>query len=393
MHKTPLVADWTFPTKIRLGPGRITELANACRELGIQHPLLVTDPGLANLPMVREAIMANEAKGLRTGLFSQLQSNPLGSNVLSGVEAFHAGRHDSIIAFGGGSAMDVGKLIAFLAGQSRPLWDFEDLEDYWRRANSSTIAPIIAIPTTSGTGSEVGRAGVVTDETTNKKRIIYHPKMMPGIVICDPELVIGLPRDLTAWTGMDALTHCLEAYCAIGYHPSADGIALEGLTLVRQWLPRAVADGSDLEARTHMMAAAMMGATAFQKGLGAIHALSHPVSSLYDSHHGLTNAVFTPYVLMFNKPAITNRLCNLARYLNLPSASFDAVIEWILELRDQFNIFHTASELGVKPGHLDKLSEMASIDPTGASNPITIDKFAARSMYEAAMVGRCDPIK
>ncbi len=386
--KSSLAANWSLPTEIRIGPGRVSEVANACQSVGISRPLLVTDPGLANLPMVTKVITANEAEGLPTGLFSELQPNPLGSNVVAGVDVFRAGEHDGVIAFGGGSAMDVGKLIAFLSGQSRPLWDFEDISDYWTRANIDTIAPIVAVPTTSGTGSEVGRAGVAIDESINTKKVIFHPKMMPSVVICDPTLVTGLPRNLTAWTGMDALTHCLEAYCANGYHPIADGIALEGLALIRQWLPKVVADGSDLEARTHMMAAATMGATAFQKGLGAIHALSHPIGAIYDTHHGLTNAVLTPYVLNFNKPVLSDRLTDMARYLDLPSPSFQAILDWILALRDELRIPHAASELRVKFDCLDKLAGMAAVDPTASTNPIPVDVADLRAIYESAIDGR-----
>ena len=388
MGKAFLVADWSFPTNIHIGPGRIKELANACRSIGINHPLLVTDPGLAALPIVRDTIAANEADGLPTGLFSEVKPNPLGSNVFSGVKAFISGKHDGIIAFGGGSAMDVGKLIAFIAGQSLSIWDFEDIGDYWRRANASAIAPIVAVPTTSGTGSEVGRAGVVIDETTNTKKVIFHPNMMPSIVICDPELVLELPENLTAWTGMDALVHCLEAYCANSYHPAAQGIAIEGLALIQNWLPRAVANGSDLEARTHMMTAAIMGAIAFQKGLGAIHAMSHPVGTFYDTHHGLTNAVFTPYVMSFNKPAIADRMRELARHLDLRSQSFNGVLDWTLQLREEFKIFHTAFELGVQLNDLEQLSMMAAADPTASTNPIPVDEASFRSIYEAAMIGK-----
>ncbi len=387
MTKTTLTGNWSYPTAVRMGAGRISELAEACRTLGMARPLLVTDPGLKALPMVIDALAANDTAGLTTGLFYEVKPNPLGSNVDAGVQAFTNGNHDGVIAFGGGSAMDVGKLIAFMAGQSRSLWDFEDIGDYWTRANSSAIAPIVAVPTTSGTGSEVGRAGVATHEGTQTKKVIFHPRMMPGVVICDPELVAGLPANLTAWTGMDALVHCLEAYCATGYHPIADGVALEGLKLIRHWLPRAVADGADLEARAHMMSAAAMGATAFQKGLGAIHSLSHPVGAIYDTHHGLTNAVFIPYVLMFNQPAIKDRMADLARYLELRQPSFQAVVDWTLALREQFEIPHTATTLDIEANRLDDLASMAAMDPTASSNPVPVKAAAMRCIYEAAMAG------
>ena len=380
-------ANWSYPTQIRIGAGRVSELPEACKLLQISRPLLVTDPGLAQLSIVSNALTINKSMGIHTGLFTGLKPNPISSDVVAGVKVFLAGKHDGIIAMGGGSAMDVGKLIAFMAEQSRPIWDFEDIGDYWTRAKPNVIAPIIAVPTTSGTGSEVGRAGVITDEDKFTKKIIFHPKMMPGVVICDPELVVGLPPNLTAWTGMDALVHCLEAYCANSYHPLADGIALEGLSLIHKWLPRAVLNGADLEARGHMMAAAIMGATAFQKGLGAIHALSHPISAIYDTHHGMTNAVFTPYVLMFNKNAVEDRLSYIARYLALPSPSFTGIVDWILDLREQFQIPHSASELGIEFERIDEIAAMAAADPTASTNPVSVDASKMRSIYSAALNG------
>jgi len=383
-----LHANWNYPTTVRFGVGRISELAEACKALGMAHPLLVTDPGLASLPMVSDALTANRDGGLPTGLYADVKPNPLGSNVTDGLTAYRNGGHDGVIAFGGGSAMDAGKLIAFMAGQTRPLWDFEDVGDNWTRADVGGIAPIIAVPTTSGTGSEVGRAAVATEEESHTKKILFHPKMLPGIVICDPALAAGLPASLTAWTGMDALAHCLEAFCAPGYHPMADGVAVEGLRLIKDWLPKAVEDGSDLEARAHMMTAAAMGATAFQKGLGAIHSLSHPVGSVYDTHHGLTNAVFMPYALVFNRPAIEDRMTRLARWLELPDPSFQAILDWTLQLRAKFGISHTAAELGVEESRLDELAEMAANDPTAPTNPVPVEAQDMRRMYDAAMAGK-----
>ena len=380
--------NWNYPTNIRFGIGRIEFLADACQELGITRPLLVTDPGIADLPMISTAVAANSANGLETHVFSRVQSNPISSNVVDGITQYRKDNHDGIIAWGGGSAMDTGKLIAFMSGQTRSIWDFEDIGNNWKLANQNDIATIIAVPTTSGTGSEVGRAAVVTNTETNTKKIIFHPKMLPSIVICDPRLVVGLPSNLTAWTGMDALAHCLESYLAPGYHPMADGIALEGMKLIKEWLPKAVADGTDLEARAHMMSAATIGATAFQKGLGAIHSLSHPVGSYYDTHHGLTNAVFTPYVLQYNRPAIEEPLLRLSRWLDLPSNGYQAVLDWILKLREQLNIPHTADKLGVEESCLPKLAEMAANDPTACTNPLPVDKAQMLEMYKAAMIGQ-----
>ena len=380
-------ANWSFPTSVRFGAGRISELAESARAVGMSRPLVVTDRGLADSTIVAQALAVLAADSLKATLFTGVEPNPTDHNLEAGIAAFKSDDHDGVVAMGGGSALDLGKLVAFMCKQTRPVWDFEDIGDYWTRANASAIAPIVAVPTTSGTGSEVGRAGVATHEGMQTKKVIFHPRMMPGVVICDPELVAGLPANLTAWTGMDALVHCLEAYCATGYHPIADGVALEGLKLIRHWLPRAVADGADLEARTHMMSAAAMGATAFQKGLGAIHSLSHPVGAIYDTHHGLTNAVFIPYVLMFNQPAIKDRMADLARYLELRQPSFQAVVDWILALREQFEIPHTATTLDIEADRLDDLASMAAMDPTASSNPVPVKAAAMRCMYEAAMAG------
>jgi alcohol dehydrogenase class IV len=383
-----LKGNWNYPTAMRFGPGRVAELPEACRALGMKRPLLVTDPGLAKLPMIGDAVAANEAAGLPTGVFSDVRPNPVGKNIDDGVRAFRDGGHDGVIAWGGGSGLDAGKVIAFMSGQTRPVWDFEDRGDNWLRADEAGIAPIVAVPTTAGTGSEVGRAGVVLDEATHVKKIIFHPRILPSIVISDPELTLGLPPHITAATGMDALAHCLEAYCAPGYHPMADGIAVEGMRLIKDWLPRAVADGTDLAARAHMLAAASMGATAFQKGLGAIHALSHPVGALYDTHHGLTNAVFMPYVLAFNRAAIEERLTRLAAYLELPNPSFAAVMSWVMELRETFKVPHTLRDLGVGDDRLDELSEMAAEDPSAGGNPIPIGVPELKGMFVAALEGR-----
>ncbi|MDH3453377.1 MAG: iron-containing alcohol dehydrogenase [Gammaproteobacteria bacterium] len=383
-----LSGNWNYPTTIRFGAGRITELPQICAELGVQRPLLVTDPGLVKLPLV-EGVMENCQSGaLQMGIFSDIKPNPVGRNVEQGLLMLRDGAHDGVIAVGGGSAMDAGKAIAFMAPQTQSMWDFEDVGDNWRAAQTDGILPIIAVPTTAGTGSEVGRASVIVNEALNQKIVVFHPRMLPSVVLSDPELTLGLPPHMTAATGMDALAHCLEAYCAPGYHPMADGIAVEGMRLVKDALPRAFADGADIEARAHMLIAASMGATAFQKGLGAIHALSHPVGALYDTHHGLTNAVFMPYVLAFNRPAIEERLQRLARWLALPDPGFAAVLAWVLELREQLSIPHTLAALGVDDQHLTQLAEMAPRDPTAGGNPIPLDEHNSRELLQAALEGR-----
>ncbi len=383
-----LKGNWGYPTQILFGAGRIKNLAEACKSLGMSRPLLVTDPGLAGLPMVTAAVAANAAAGLPTGLFSDIKSNPVGRNVEDGVAVFKAGGHDGVIAFGGGSGLDAGKAIAFMAGQTRSIWDFEDVGDNWKAADADAIAPIVAVPTTAGTGSEVGRASVILDEDSHIKKIIFHPKFLPGVVISDPELTVGLPPHITAATGMDALAHCLEAYCAPGYHPMAEGIAVEGMRLVKDWLPTAVAEGGNLQARAHMLAAASMGATAFQKGLGAIHSLSHPIGALFDTHHGLTNAVVMPYVLAFNRPAIEDKMVRLAAWLDLPDPSFESFQAWVLQMRSDLKIPHSLADIGVAAERGAEIAEMAAVDPTAPTNPVPLDPGNLKTLFDRAMSGQ-----
>jgi alcohol dehydrogenase class IV len=384
-------ANWSYPTSIRFGPGRISELADVCRTAGIDRPLLVTDAGLAALPITKKALDLLEVAGLPAAMLSNVQSNPVDSNVEAGIAAFRDGNHDGGVAFGGGSGLDTGKVIAFMAGQTRPLWDFEDIGDWWTRADAEKIAPIVAVPTTAGTGSEVGRAGVITQEATHTKKVIFHPKMMPKIVICDPELTVGMPPAITMGTGMDALAHCLEAYCAPSYHPMAEGIAVEGMRLVFENLPKAVANGNDLEARAHMMSAAAMGATAFQKGLGAIHALSHPVGALYNTHHGTTNGVFMPYVLVFNRPAIEGKIDRLAGFLGMVGG-FDGFLQAVLDLRKQTGVPNDLSGLNIDGSQAETIAEMAVVDPTAGGNPIPLTKDASMTLFEAALSGTLDSL-
>jgi alcohol dehydrogenase class IV len=389
-HLENMHGNWGFPTTVRFGVGRIAELADACRELGMARPLVVTDKGLAGLAMVQDAVTMLGNAGLGAALFSDVQGNPVEANVDAGLEAYRQGGHDGIVAFGGGSAMDVGKCIALMVGQTRPIWDFEDREDWWTRADADAIAPVIAVPTTSGTGSEVGRAGVITNLEDHTKRIIFHPKMLPAIVIEDPEdprLTAGLPPHLTAAVGMDALSHNMEAYCSPLFHPMADGVALEGMRLIKDWLPAACADGDDLEARGNMQVASSMGATAFQKGLGAMHSLSHPCGSLLDTHHGLTNGVVMPYVLAFNADAIEAKMTALARYLNLPNPSGKSVLDWVLRLREQIGIQPTLAELGVSEDLIPRLAAMAVDDPTAPTNPVKLTVENLEGLYATAIRG------
>jgi alcohol dehydrogenase class IV len=382
-------ANWNYPTAIRFGAGRIKELPEVCKEQGFKNPLLVTDPFLATQPMTQAALQSMRDAGIGAGLFSEIKPNPVDANIEAGLKVMKAGKHDSVIAFGGGSGLDAGKVIAFMAGQTRPMWDFEDVGDWWTRADPKGIAPVIAVPTTAGTGSEVGRAGVITQESTHSKKVIFHPLMMPKVTICDPELTVGMPAKITAGTGMDALAHCLEAYCSPFYHPMGEGIAVEGMRLVKENLLRAYRDGTDIEARAHMMSAAAMGATAFQKGLGAIHALSHPVGALYDTHHGMTNAVFMPYVLVFNRPAVEAKIARLAAYLGL-EPSFDAFLGWMMDFRQALGVPHTLKDFGVDDKRFDLMSKMAPQDPTAGGNPVPLTEAAARMLFEKSYRGEVE---
>ena len=377
-----LTGNWSYPTAVRFGAGRISELGDACAAAGISRPLLVTDRGLAGLPITGRAREIMAAAGLGDALFADVDPNPNEINLAAGVAAYQAGGHDGVIAFGGGSGLDLGKMVAFMAGQTRPVWDFEDIGDWWTRADADAIAPIIAVPTTAGTGSEVGRASVITNSQTHVKKIIFHPKVLPSIVIADPELTVGMPKFITAGTGLDAFAHCVEAYSSPHYHPMSQGIALEGMRLVTTYLPRAYATPDDLEARAHMMSAAAMGATAFQKGLGAIHAMSHPVGAVFNTHHGTTNAVCMPAVLAFNADTIRGRFDQAAAYLGI-DGGFDGFCEFVQQFNDSFAIPRTLTEMGVSEDRLDDLVAMALEDPSCGGNPVELTADGLRGLFRA----------
>ena len=380
-----LQGNWSFPTSVTFGVGTISKLPAACREEGINRPLLVTDAGLARLDFVTDLIETSRQAGLNTSLFYDVKPNPTGSNVEAGVQAYRQGQHDGVIALGGGSALDAAKAIALMVGQNRPLWDFEDAGDNWLRVKAEAIAPLIAIPTTAGTGSEVGRAAVIVDETEQRKIIIFHPGMLAKRVIADPALTTGLPAALTAATGMDAFVHSLEAYCANGYHPMADGIALQAMTLVSKWLPLAYSEGGNLEARSHMLAASMMGAVAFQKGLGAVHALAHPLGAVYDRHHGLLNAILLPYVLQYNRPAIEQKVVHIARVLELDDMSFEGFQHWILQLRETLQIPRDLQSIDISVEKSKLIGKMASRDPSAAGNPVVLSAEQYSALFETAV--------
>lgn len=376
-----LTANWSYPTPMRFGAGRIAEIADACAVAGISKPLLVTDRGLAEMEITTRTLDLLEAAGLGRAIFADVDPNPNEINADAGVKAYREGGHDGVVAFGGGSGLDLGKVVAFLAGQTRPIWDFEDIGDWWTRADADSIAPVVAVPTTAGTGSEVGRASVITNSETAEKKIIFHPKMLPVVVICDPELTVGMPKFITAGTGLDAFAHCVEAFCSPHYHPMSQGIALEGMRLVKEYLPRAYSEGSDIEARAQMMSAAAMGATAFQKGLGAIHALSHPIGAIYHTHHGTTNAVCMPAVLQFNKTEISAQLDAAAAYLGI-GGGYDGFCSYVDDLNTSLGIPKTLKDLGVTDPDVPRIVAGALIDPSRGGNPIEMTQQNTTALLE-----------
>lgn len=376
--------NWSFPTAVRFGNGRISELHDIARELGSSRPLVVTDNGLKDLYPVQRALEVLRAAGLDAALFYNIKPNPTGTNVAQGVEALRSGGHDLVVAIGGGSALDAAKAIALMANQSIPMWDLEDIGDNWKRAETSRLVPVVAIPTTAGTGSELGRSSVITNENEKRKVIVFHPKMMPNVVLMDPELTTGLPPHITAATGMDALSHALEAYSAPSFHPMAEGVALNALRLIKQWLPVATQDGGDLEARGQMLVASGMGCVALQKGLGGIHALAHPLGALHDAHHGLLNAVLMPYVVEFNAPSIAEKLDFLGRFLDLPNASAAGLIDWIYELRETLSIPGTLAGMGLNDIDFDTVARMGASDPCAGGNPVPLDEAGLKQILMAA---------
>lgn len=380
-------ANWNYPTNVKVGAGRVGELAGLCKNMGMDSPLLLTDPGIASLPMLSRVLEQLKKAGLDTGLFSEIKANPTGENVVAGVAAYKAGKHDGVIAFGGGSALDAAKAVALMVGQTLPIWDFEDVGDNWTRVDVEKMAPVVAVPTTAGTGSEVGRASVITDQENHIKKIIFHPNMLPAEVILDPELTLGLPKNVTAATGMDALSHNLEAYCSPFYHPMAAGIAVEGIRLVKEYLPKVYADGLDIEARTQMLVCSSMGATAFQKGLGGMHALAHPLGALYDAHHGMLNAILMPYVLKANRTVVEERITALSAYLGLEAPGFDGFMDWILLLREELSIPHTLTALDIDEHKAETVAVMATEDPSAGGNPVNFSAAEYSRIFINAVRG------
>lgn len=377
-------ANWSYPTSIRFGAGRISEIADACLRSGIQKPILVTDRGLADAPITHITLDHMDAAGLGRAIYADVAPNPDEGSLDDALKVYRDGGYDGVVAFGGGSGLDFGKIVAFMSGQTRPLWDFEDIGDWWTKANPEGIDPIVAVPTTAGTGSEVGRAGVICNSETQEKKIIFHPKMLPSVVICDPELTVGMPPKITAGTGMDAFSHCLEAYSSPHYHPMSQGIAVEGMRLVKENLLRVYHDGADLEARGHMMSAAAMGATAFQKGLGAMHAMAHPIGAIYHTHHGTTNAVVMEQVLRFNRPVIEERIVTLSHYLGI-AGGFDGFCNFVVEMNETLSIPKTLTELGVVNPDIDRLVKDALADPSSGGNPVGMTTENTRALFEACL--------
>ena len=379
-----LIGNWSYPTQIKFGAGRIREISDACNQANIKRPLLITDKGLCNLPITSKTLQLMKEAGLGDALFSNVDPNPNEKNLNSGMNAFKEGNHDGVIAFGGGSGLDLGKLVAFMVGQDRSVWDFEDVSDWWTRANPNTIFPIVAIPTTAGTGSEVGRASVLTNSDTLEKKIIFHPQILPKVVICDPELTIEMPKSITAGTGLDAFAHCVEAFSSPHYHPMSQGIAVEGMRLVIENLGKVYSDGSDIEARANMMSAALMGATAFQKGLGAIHALSHPIGAVHHTHHGTTNAVCMPAVLRLNESKIRDRFDSVTGYLGIQNG-FSGFKVFVDEFNASLNIPLRLSDLGVENPDLGKLVKGALSDPSCGGNPVKLTSDNLKALFEEVL--------
>ncbi len=380
-------ANWNYPTPTRVGAGRINELPDICRAMKIRYPLIITDPGLAALPIIDKVSDHLRVSGLNSAKFIDIQSNPTGENIEDGVDFYHINGHDGIIAIGGGSALDAAKAVGLMVGQNRPIWDFEDVGDNWTRVITEAMAPVIAIPTTAGTGSEMGRAAVITDQERKVKKIIFHANMLPGQVILDPELTTGLPPLMTAATGMDALSHNLEALCSPFYHPMAEGIAVQGIRMVDEFLPRAFNDGTDIEARLQMLVCSSMGATAFQKGLGGMHALAHPLGALYNAHHGTLNAILMPYVLLANQNEIAQRITRLTRYMGFDNPGFDSFLDWVLQLRKQLGISHTLAKIGINNENAALIGKMAVEDPSAGGNPINFSATQYERIFTDAVSG------
>jgi len=372
--------NWNYPTPIWFGLNRITEIDSALKELGITKPLIVTDPQFAENDSFKKISETLDNKSIQYSIFTEIKGNPTGKNVTDGVAKFRSESHDGVIAIGGGSSLDAGKAIAFMSSQSENLWFFEDIGDNWTKAVTENLPKVIAVPTTAGTGSETGRASLIVDETNLTKKIIFHPSLLPDLVILDPELTFTLPPHLTAATGMDAFAHCLEAYCARGFHPMADGIAVEGIKNIKDHLITAYKNSSDKIARSKMLVTSSMGSTAFQKGLGAIHSLSHPINAVNDIHHGLSNAIFMPYVLKFNKDVIEDRIILLSKYIELEDQSFDGFLNWVLKLRKDLSIPHTLRDLNVE-FDFELLSPMALKDPSTGPNPKDISLDEMKQLY------------
>ena len=381
--------DWSFPVPIAYGPGRLKEIAGFCRDAGMSRPLVVTDRGSAALPFLADLMRLLSEGGLHAALYSEISPNPRDDEIAGGRAMFRDGGHDGIIAIGGGSGMDGGKAIALTATNDIDLWAFEFEQTPPDMSAHAPFPPLITIPTTAGTGAETESTAMITDTAKGMKWCIWHAELKPALALLDPEITLGLPPHLTAWTGADALVHAIEAYCVPGFHPLCDGVALEGLRLVARWLPVAVAEPGNLQARGAMLAGSCLAGVAFLKGLGMVHAVSHMVGAEYDTQHGLTNAVLLPSVLRFNAGHIEDKVTPMAQAMGLTETGFDAVHAHICALLDDIGIPKTLADIGVSEDCAARIAAKALQDSAAGTNPRPASAAEVEALVlEAIRTGR-----
>jgi alcohol dehydrogenase class IV len=377
--------DWDFPVPIRYGPGRLRQIGTLCAANGCRNPLIVTDRATGRLPFVDALRGFLAAGGLGHGSFADVSPNPADVEVMAGKRAFRTGGHDSVIALGGGSGMDAGKAISLVLNTDRDLWDFDFNVPPPPELGKADFVPLLCVPTTSGTGAETESTAMITDTRRGIKGCVWHPAQKPFAALLDPDLTLGLPRNLTAWTGCDALVHAIEAYCVPSWHPMCDGIALQALGLVYDALPRALDDPASVPARGAMLVGSCLGGVAFLKGLGLVHAISHMVGAECDTHHGLTNAVLLPLVLRFNAPAIADKVAPMCQAMGLAGTDFDSFRRAVCDLLDRCAIPRSLSELGVTPDRIDSIAAKAMTDTAIATNPRAVRLENVQSLIRTAM--------